>query len=239
LFLGVPGAADALTCIDLDFESAGRMTVERLAAAGHRTIGVIGHPHGYVDRDTNFIRRFADGFDAACTELGVRTARSWPELGKASAHEAFDELFDRLDGMTALVFHCNQPIAEAVLAHIAERGISIPADLSVLAACASYATDELAPPLDTIPLPLEEMCSRAVDSAIDGVAGGLGPAVDLLEPTYVDRGSVGAPRHRRTRRRSASTTRAVDRQPADQQPAGEQLSGQQLSDQQLSGQHPR
>jgi DNA-binding LacI/PurR family transcriptional regulator len=189
-FIGVPRDADDVTCIDLDFEAAGRMTVERLAAAGHTTVGVVGHPHGYVDRDTNFIRRFADGFDAACAELGIRTARVWPELGKASAHEAFDELYDSLDGMTALVFHCNEPIAEAVLARIAERGISIPDELSVLAACASYATDEFTPPLDTIPLPLEEMCARAVEAAIDGVTDPTRPGVDLIAPTYVDRGSV-------------------------------------------------
>jgi DNA-binding LacI/PurR family transcriptional regulator len=192
-FIGVPRDADDVMCIDLDFESAGRMTVERLAAAGHRTIGVVGHPHGYVDRDTNFIRRFADGFDAACAEFGIRTARVWPELGKASAHEAFDELYADLDGMTALVFHCNEPIAEAVLARIAERGISIPDDLSVLAACASYATDELSPPLDTIPLPLEEMCARAVESAIDGVSEPVVAGIDLIAPTYVGRGSVVAP----------------------------------------------
>ena len=67
--------------------------------------------------------------------------------------------------MTALVLHCSEPTAEAVLQRIRQLGLEIPRDLSVLAACASYSADEFEPPLDTIPLPIDEMCARAVEAA--------------------------------------------------------------------------
>lgn len=191
-FIGVPRNGGAMSCVDLDFERAGFTTIESLAALGHRAIGIVGHPHSYLDRETNFIRRFNDGVEAASAARGVEIARVWPEIGRVPAQEAFDELRATLPGMTALVFHCNEPVVEAVLGRIRQLELSIPGDLSVFAACASYATDLLEVPLSSIPLPLDEMCRIAVENVLRLVRGGDEHGVTLLPPVYVDRGSLAA-----------------------------------------------
>jgi DNA-binding LacI/PurR family transcriptional regulator len=191
-FIGVPSDVEGISCIDLDFESAGRLTIDVLANHGHRVVGSIGHPHSYVDRGTDFIRRFNEGRADAARERGVRILEVWPQPGRAAAAAAFDELRSSLPDMTALVFHCNEPTVEAVLQRIHELGISVPAELSVFAACASYATSELEPPLSSIPLPLDDMCHIAVDQALRLVNGAGENRVELLAPTHVDRGSVAA-----------------------------------------------
>ena len=44
VFIGVPDDHDGLVCVDLDFEAAAALAVDRLADAGHRSIGLVGHP---------------------------------------------------------------------------------------------------------------------------------------------------------------------------------------------------
>jgi DNA-binding LacI/PurR family transcriptional regulator len=95
--------------------------------------------------------------------------------------------------MTALVLHCSEPTAASVLQRVRELGLVVPRDLSVLAACASYAADELEPALDMIPLPIDEMCSRAVEAAFDRIEGRRDTGVELIAPTYLAQGSVARP----------------------------------------------
>jgi len=192
-FIGIPQGADDLACIDLDFESAAALSVDRLADAGHRVVGVVGHPASYQERDTGFIRRFDDAFAARADVRGLETMTIPTDLSRASGGRALDELRARLPGMTALVLHCSEPTAEAVLQRIRQLGLEIPRDLSVLAAAASYAADELDPALDMIPLPIDEMCRRAVEAAFERIDGRLDRGVELIAPTYLAQGSVTRP----------------------------------------------
>jgi DNA-binding LacI/PurR family transcriptional regulator len=152
-FIGIPQGVDDLACIDLDFEAAAAQSVDRLADVGHRVVGVVGHPASYRERDTGFIRRFDDAFAARAAARGVESVTIATDLSRASGGRALDELRERLPEMTALVLHCSEPTAESVLQRVRELGLVVPRDLSVLAACASYAADELEPALDMIPLP--------------------------------------------------------------------------------------
>ncbi|GAB2970294.1 LacI family DNA-binding transcriptional regulator [Frigoribacterium salinisoli] len=192
-FIGVPSGAGDLACVDLDFAEAAVQSVDRLADEGHRSVGVVGHPASYSERDTGFIRRFDEAFAARATSRGVLSATVASDLGRASGARAVDELLERLPDMTALVLHCSEPTAEAVLVRLHQRGIAVPRDLSVLAACASYDAGELEPALDAIPLPIGEMCSRAVEAAFERIEGRAGTGLELLAPTYLTRGSVAPP----------------------------------------------
>ena len=192
-FIGIPNGADDLACIDLDFEAAAAQSVDRLADAGHRVVGVVGHPASYRERDTGFIRRFDDAFAARAAARGVESVTIATDLSRASGGRALDELRERLPEMTALVLHCSEPTAESVLQRVRELGLVVPRDLSVLAACASYAADELEPALDMIPLPIDEMCSRAVEAAFERIEGRVETGVELIAPTYLAQGSVARP----------------------------------------------
>jgi len=192
-FIGVPGEDAGLACVDLDFERAGALAIDTLADAGHHSIGVIGHPPTYLERDTGFVQRFNAGLDAAAARRGIRVDVVTPTLARGAAERAFDELSARSPGMTALVFHCNEPVVEAVLRRIVELGIDVPGELSLFAACASYDTEHLETSLSSIPLPLDQMCRIAVESALRQVQGLDAGGVELIPPVVLDRGSVSRP----------------------------------------------
>lgn len=193
-FIGTPEGADGLACVDLDFVAAARMALEHLADAGHRVIGMIGHPHGYLDRRQGFVARFENGLDEAAAERGVRLVRRWAEVERGSGARAIDALLDGDPAVTAVIFHSNEPVVEEAERRLAERGVAVPADLSLVAAAASYDPGALATPLSGITLPLERMCRIAVEAALAARAGETSAAPRLLEPEFVDRGSVMPPR---------------------------------------------
>jgi DNA-binding LacI/PurR family transcriptional regulator len=192
-FIGIPGEEAGLSCVDLDFERAGILAIETLADAGHRSIGVVGHPPTYLERDTGFVQRFNSGLERAAARRGIRLEVVSPTLARGAAEQAFDELAARSPEMTALLFHCNEPVVEAVLRRIREVGLEVPRDLSAFAACASYDTEHLAISLSSIPLPLDQMCRIAVESALQQVRGVDAHGVELIPPVYEDRGSVATP----------------------------------------------
>ena len=80
-FIGVPGEGDGLACVDLDFERAGELAIDTLADAGHREVGVVGHPPSYLERDTGFVQRFNAGLERAASRRGIRIQRRVSDPG--------------------------------------------------------------------------------------------------------------------------------------------------------------
>ncbi|WP_164863653.1 LacI family DNA-binding transcriptional regulator [Agromyces sp. LHK192] len=197
-FIGIPGddgrGGDGVACVDLDFERAGRLAVSTLAEAGHRVIGVVGHPPTYLERGTGFVQRFNRGLEAEAAARGIRLDVVTPTLARGDAERQFDVLLERSPDLTAVVFHCNEPVVEAVLRRVGQLGLEVPGDLSLFAACASYDTSHLVVPLSCIPLPLDQMCRIAVESALRQVRGADASGVELIPPVTESRGSVSRPR---------------------------------------------
>ncbi len=67
---------------------------------------------------------------------------------------------------TALVLHCTEEAHAVVLAELADRGLRVPDDISLVSVGASFDTGALSTPLDSIPLIPEASCDLAVDLAI-------------------------------------------------------------------------
>ena len=192
-FIGVPDHADGIACVDLDFETAARDALVRLADAGHRVVGMIGHPRGYLERHTGFIGRFDHALGVAAAERGVRLVRHWAGIERGSGAEAVDAVLRGSPEATAIVFHCNEPVVEEALRRLVERGVRVPEDISLLAAAASYDPGRLERSLSGITLPIEEMGRIAVESALAAVDGEPAGPPRLLSPEYVDRSSIAPP----------------------------------------------
>jgi DNA-binding LacI/PurR family transcriptional regulator len=193
VFIGIPRDTEGLVCVDLDFEAAAALAISRLVSAGHRSIGLIGHSPGVYARGSNFPRRFRDGFFRAATEQQVQTAFAMPERDGPSVRAAVDDLYRERPDLTALVLHCEEATQAAVMEALRERGLRVPQDVSVISACASFDTDHFEPALDTIPLVAADSCTRAVELAIEQVAGPIEPRVELVPPRYYERGSIAPP----------------------------------------------
>jgi DNA-binding LacI/PurR family transcriptional regulator len=196
--VGVPNDTSGLTCVDLDFEEAARLAVSRLVAQGHAAIGLMGHAQVLYERGSNYAPRFRDSFLAAGDVAGVRTAFHTTDSTRAGVELALDALYAQLPGITAVVLNCNEIIHGILLEVLRERGTAVPEALSIVSACASFATDHFLPPLDVIPLPSLESGRRAVELVMQQLAGITDPHVELIAPTYETKKSTAPPQSHRT-----------------------------------------
>ena len=194
IFVGVPNDHDGLVCVDLDFEAAAGLAVDRLADAGHRSIGLLGHPAPAYLR-SNFPPRVRAGFERRARERGLFLAVELPEFGgnrAVAVRAALGALLDR--GVTGIVLHCDDAAHLAALDELAVRGLSVPAEVAVVSVGSTFDTTAMQPPLDVIPLVPQASCDLAVDLAMRLLSDDPpAPGVYLVTPEYRDHGSVAPP----------------------------------------------
>jgi DNA-binding LacI/PurR family transcriptional regulator len=188
--LGVPGDPSGLVCVDLDFERAGAIAVEHVHGRGHSAIGLLGHTQSLYDRGSNFALRFRDAFLSTAAATGTAAAFVPADPTPTGIAAALDELRTRIPAMTALVLDCNERVHDLLLEVLRLRGVRVPDDLSLVSACSAFTTDHFGPPLDVIPLPAPVMGRRVVERLLAQLSGTVEPHVELIEPTYVAKGSV-------------------------------------------------
>lgn len=194
IFIGVPDDNEGLICVDLDFEAATALAVDRLADAGHTAIGLVGHPDVSYAK-SNFPPRVRAAFEARAAERGIRSAFGGTGTNRTSRsanRRTVDHLLDA--GMTALVLHCTEEAHGVVLADLAERGLRVPQDISIVSVGGSFDTASLSTPLDSIPLVPEASCDMAVDLALRSLDDDRpDPGLRLIPPVYSSRDSVAPP----------------------------------------------
>jgi len=194
VFIGVPDDHEGLVCVDLDFEAAAALAVDRLADLGHRSIGLVGHaPVAY--EKSNFPPRVRAGFEARAADRGLAASVELPEPNGRRGEGVRASVRALLDGgATALVLHCDDAAHAAVLDEVARRGLAVPHDVSVVSVGATFDTTAFHPPIDSVPLVPQASCDLAVDLAMRLVEGDdVAPGVHLIEPGYQDRGSTAPP----------------------------------------------
>ncbi|MDY0908687.1 LacI family DNA-binding transcriptional regulator [Microbacterium sp. CFBP9034] len=194
VFIGIPEDNDGLICVDLDFEAAAARAVDLLADAGHASIGLVGQAEtAYLK--SNFPPRVRGAVLARSAERGVTAVYGTSgakNANRAAARRTAGELLD--GGATALILHCADEAHAAVLAEVAARGLSVPADVSIVSVGASFDTTALAIPVDSIPLVPEASCDLAVELALQCLGDEPPePGLRLIAPTYSPHGSVSAP----------------------------------------------
>jgi len=194
VFVGVPDDHDGLVCVDLDFEGAAGLAVTRLADLGHQSIGLVGHPPVAYEK-SNFPPRVRAGFERRAAELGLEASVELPEPNGRRGEGVRAAVRALLDaGSTALVLHCDDAAHGVVLDELAQRGIAVPQDVSVVSVGATFDTSAFHPPIDSVPLVPQASCDLAVDLAMRLVEGDdVAPGVHLIEPRYDDLGSTAPP----------------------------------------------
>jgi DNA-binding LacI/PurR family transcriptional regulator len=190
VLVGLPADTDGLICVDLDFAAAARLAVDRLADAGHRVIGLLGHPASVYEGGSNFPPRLRDAFLAHAAERGLEARVALPERDTAHVRSSIDTLIGPARDLTGLVMHCEEPIQIRALEALQERGLDVPGDVSVISAASTFDTSRFTPPLDVIPLVAQASCDRAVELVLAQLDAAVEPVVELIPPEYVEHGSV-------------------------------------------------
>jgi len=192
VFIGIPDDTEGLMCVDLDFEAAARMAIDRLIAQGHSRIGLISHDIGTLERGSNFPLRFLQGFVDHAQATGIGFAVAHPTTHRA--HEPVAQLLEDLPGMTALVVNSAASVTGTAVNALHQHGLDVPTDISVIAAGGTLNTSRLPVPLDTIPIDPQASCWTAVGLLVGAIeAGYVTPRTILIEPEYTPHGSVSTP----------------------------------------------
>ncbi|MGP7796981.1 LacI family DNA-binding transcriptional regulator [Sphingomonas sp. CLY1604] len=179
------GGGFALT---MDDEGAARLATEHLVGLGHRRIGFIA---GSAEYELSGWR--VAGWRQAMAAAGLPTEGllAQGDFGFASGRAAAIALLDSAAPPTAIIASSDQ-MALATLECVRERGLDVPADLSIVSFDDTPIVRFAHPPLTAIVQPIAEVTARAVECIIAEQAGRPVPAGPVVVPaTLAVRGSTG------------------------------------------------
>ncbi len=177
----------------VDDERGSRLAVEHLLALGHRRVGFLG-----IDADTDTARRRLDGYGSAMAAAGIDIEPGWvaagPPTEAGGRHAVRQVLADSGGRRPTGYFVASLMSAIGALAELADHGIRVPAEASLVAFNDHPFAAHTAPPLTTVRMPNVRMGAEAVGMLLGAMAG---EAVrDLViddPPELVVRASTAAP----------------------------------------------
>jgi DNA-binding LacI/PurR family transcriptional regulator len=169
---------DGLPSVVADSADGSRQIIDHLAALGHRSIAYLGGP-GDAWSDAERWRALSTHAETA----GMAISRHGPfvptlESGPAAADVGLSS------GATALVAF-NDLLAIGVLQRLQRRGVSVPAEVSVVGYDDIFGADFCHPPLSTVASPVEQAGRTLIDVLLGAhdPGGDRVPAITL--PTHL------------------------------------------------------
>lgn len=181
-----------VTQVTVNVENGIRALLKHLADFGHRDFGFVG-------AGVDVHRQRYDYFRQAVKELKLHTEGTWVGMSSAPVMEAgakaCAELFHRAGQHlpTALVAS-SDIVALGALRALADRGLKVPDDMSVVGFDDIPMACLACPSLTTMRQPVREMAERAMEIVRDGLAVGRSTGEYLFEPLLVKRESSSKPR---------------------------------------------
>jgi len=195
-------AGTKVPVVGSDHGKTGALVAEHLLSLGHtRVATIIGSRNRRVTASR--LKGFQDALEADGVTLEP-TAIVEVDWTSAGARSAVHPLMD-LHGATTAIFAQTDLMALGVLRALAERGIRVPEDCSVVGCDDLEIAAFLSPPLTTVRIPFEDTGALAALQLLKLVRGEKVPQRKLLPVELIERGSTARPP---PRRRSASSSRA-------------------------------
>ncbi|MBM7789665.1 LacI family DNA-binding transcriptional regulator [Tenggerimyces flavus] len=178
----VPGA----TCVTIESANGINDAIEHLSALGHRNICYLNGPR----RSWSNAQRHK-AIRAACKSRGVELTEFGPFEAQVQAGVRAADLVLASDATAVLAY--DDLIALGVMGRIAERGLRVGHDVSVIGIDDSPMSSVMYPTLTSIHVPNAEAGALAVDLLLDLLEGveGVDPDETELETHLVIRGSTG------------------------------------------------
>ena len=168
-----------------------RGATDYLLAQGHRRIGLVAGPQGFRSAQE---RR--EGLEQALSAAGLTLPRSLVADGAYTFDSGIDagaRLLDQWPRPTA-IFCCNDAMAAGVLHAARERGLDVPADLSIIGFDDTPIAAQIWPPLTTVRWPSVSMARAAALKLTGAASDDVTAEPSFLASSLVRRGSVAPPR---------------------------------------------
>ena len=179
---------DNLSSVTIDNEAAAARAVEHLWERGHRRIGVIGGDRAENSISSQRLR----GAERALRERGVELdfERDYEPCAflEDAGYNAARRLLERTSEITA-VFALGDVIAFGALRALADQGLSVPGDISLVGFDDTSFSQFSVPRITTIRQSAELLAERSAQILLDGMGGS--PAVHEVVPfQLIERESV-------------------------------------------------
>ena len=161
---------DNLCSVCCDEELAVKQTIERLILMGHRDIGIIG---GYLERSDTSRRRF-EGCNAAFRDHGIefdpQTDYASARFSYAEGYRAAGELASHKKRFTA-VFCMADVMAMGAIRALADNGLRVPEDVSVVGFDGLAIGEFIVPRLSTVSQSVEVLAQRGIELLRSNIEG--------------------------------------------------------------------
>ncbi|WP_026645494.1 LacI family DNA-binding transcriptional regulator [Bifidobacterium sp. AGR2158] len=178
--------------VDMDFARMGREAMEKAHVLGHRHVMLYCPDRRAFLDGSNFLVRFLDAAMQRGEELGMDVVRKFASGRSADdVNLAVDEAFGEDPDITAIICEENAAQMGLLMTALGHRGLRVPQDVSVMAACANGSSARLA---DELPMNPNAVCERAVDVMMEVLRGERHDVgyVELLPSEYCARGTMRA-----------------------------------------------
>ncbi len=176
-------------CFMADHQQGGRLAAEALLQHGHRRLAVIGGPQTSPDNLERLV-----GFAAVVAEAGI-DAEALPhevaDFSTKGGYAAAGRLLDQGHRFTAL-FCANDEMAVGALACLAERGLRVPTDISVLGYDDTEVAEFAVPRLSSVHIPVHDVTVAAVRALLNRCYGLTLPVARSFPISIAWRASVAA-----------------------------------------------
>jgi LacI family transcriptional regulator len=195
--------ADAIV---VDNEAGAAAAVSHLIEAGHSLIGIL---TGELTVPT--ARQRLAGYQRALEEHGIETRPELIRSGSFHRDHAIEDATALIAAtpMPTAIFAANNILAEGLLASLAQQGLRVPRDMSVVSFDDLEWMSMVDPPLTTVRQPTRDMARGAAELVLrrlqDGMTGT--PTTMVFRTELIERASVAPVRKQREAREAKPATR--------------------------------
>lgn len=186
---GRPSLGESVPTVSVNYDNTGGAfaITDYLVSQGHRRILYLGGPANLSTTASRF-KGFTRGLAARGVELDPDLVHLG-EFGRAFGYRRMREIL-ATDLSFSAVFGANDLVAVGAMEAIAEAGLSVPQDISVVGYDNIPVSREVNPKLTTVNVPLEDLGREAVRAALGRYEYGSEAANSVLGTHLVIRDSV-------------------------------------------------
>ncbi|QJX81308.1 LacI family DNA-binding transcriptional regulator [Priestia megaterium] len=156
----------SLTTVTVDNFIGGYELASHLISLGHKKIAVIAEDNSSSQERIRGYKQALKDNDLDIPEELIVTSNSSPE----HAQLLTTSLLDSFSPPTAIM-SCNDVLAIGTLLGAREKSLKVPEELSITGFDNTLLSKSCDPPLTTVEVPVQNMCSQAVDLLIEEIKG--------------------------------------------------------------------
>ncbi len=179
-----------------NFFKAGYMAAEHLIKCGHRDLALASGPitrHNRREILRGFRQALAD-YNISFNKRRIVNYEAKYDIYNIGDDQGAIQIVDRMfeeDYLPEGIVAINDSLAIKMINELLNRGIHVPADLSIIGMDDIFVSKMVTPKLTTIHEPAEEMGKRSTKYLIDRIEGKTKNIVNItMQPTLVERDSV-------------------------------------------------